>query len=133
MCSAPLELFLQSLAKKLLCVMQQNQLLSVLQLNGFLFPGGAGKGDPVERNWSLGRTDTEPIQDRYESGVCCANPCKTDTGKKLVVEASALQQYPRSAESVPNKSASSYISYTLLCKSTRSVHGYVFIRLAALQ
>ena len=44
--SAPLELFLQSLAKELLCVMQQNQLFSVLQLNGFLFPGGAGKGKP---------------------------------------------------------------------------------------
>ena len=29
--SAPLELFLQSLAKELLCVMQQNQLFSVLQ------------------------------------------------------------------------------------------------------
>ena len=29
--SAPLELFLQSLAKELLCVMQQNQLCSVLQ------------------------------------------------------------------------------------------------------
>ena len=65
--SAPLELFLQSLAKELLCVAQQNQLFSVLQLNGFLFPGGAGKGNPVERNWSLGRTDTKPIQDRYES------------------------------------------------------------------
>ena len=45
-CSAPLELFLQSLAKELLCVMQQNQLFSVLQLNGFLFPGSAGKGKP---------------------------------------------------------------------------------------
>ena len=107
--SALLELFLQSLAKELLCVMQQIQLSSVLQLIGFLFLGGAGKGNPLERKWSLGRTDTKPIQDRYESGVCCANPCKTDTEKKIVGEPSALQQYPRLTESVPNKSASSYV------------------------
>ena len=94
-----------------------NSMVLSLQLTGFLFPGAAGKGNPVERNWSLGRTDTKPIQDRYESGVCCANPCKTDTGKKLVVEGSALQQYPRSTESVPNKSASSYGSGSFLTPS----------------
>ena len=71
--------------------------------------GRCWEGKALKRNWSFGRTDTKPIQDRYESGVCCANPCKTDTGKKLVVGRSALQQNPRSAESVPNKSASSYI------------------------
>ena len=71
--------------------------------------GRCWEGKALERNWSLGRTDTKPIQDRYESGVCCANPCKTDTGKKLVGGPSAPQQYPRLTESVPNKSASSYV------------------------
>ena len=71
--------------------------------------GRCWEGKALERNWSFGRTDTKPIQDRYESGVCCANPCKTDTGKKLVGPRSALQQYPRLTESVPNRSASSYI------------------------
>ena len=71
--------------------------------------GRCWEGKALKRNWSFGRTDTKPIQDRYESGVCCANPCKTDTGKKLVGVPSALQQNPRSTQSVPNKSASSSI------------------------
>ena len=64
-CFAPLELFLQSLAKELLCVMQQNQLFSVLQLNGFLFTGGAGKGKPWRETGHLGG----PIQNRYKTDM----------------------------------------------------------------
>ena len=64
-CSALLELFLQSLAKELLCVMQQIQLFSVLQLNGFLFLGGAGKGKPWRETGHLGG----PIQNRYRTDM----------------------------------------------------------------
>ena len=74
--SAPNELFLQSLAKELLCVMQQNQLFSVLQLNGFLFPGGAGKGKPWRETGHLGGR----IQNRYKTDMkvefAVQNPAK---------------------------------------------------------
>ena len=75
-CSAALELFLQSLAKELLCVMQQNQLFSVLQLNGFLFPGGAGKGKPWRETGHLGG----PIQNRYETDM------KVEFGVKILAK-----------------------------------------------
>ena len=45
--------------------MQQDQLFSVLQLNGFLFPGGAGKGKPWRETGHLG----EPIQNRYRTDM----------------------------------------------------------------
>ena len=89
--------------------MQQNHLFSVLQLNGFLFTGGAGKGKPWRETGHLGG----PIQNRYKTDMkvefavqIFAKPIQE---KKLVGGRSALQQYPRLIESVPNKSASSHV------------------------
>ena len=86
-CSAAIELFLQSLAKELLCVMQQNQLFSVLQLNGFLFPGGAGKGAPWRETGHLGG----PIQNRYRTDMkvelavqIAAKPIQEKTSRREV-------------------------------------------------
>ena len=68
----------------------------------------------LERNWSLWKEEfaVKSLQNRYRADMkvefavqIAAKPIQ----EKLVGEGSALQQYPRLTESVPNKLASSYV------------------------
>ena len=61
--SAPLELFLQSLAKELLFVMQQIQLFSVCSSLGFRFREVLGRAILWRETAHVG----EPIQNRYKT------------------------------------------------------------------